>query len=377
MIPVRLYVGMLLFFLLAAPVSAHKPSDSYLTLTINESTIDGQWDIALRDLELAIGLDRDGNGALTWDEIRAKHDDIAAYSLSRLALTSGESQCPARATDHLIDHHTDGAYAVLRFSAECPHAIDRLDVHYNLLFDLDPQHKGLLKLQNGEQTSTAIFSPEHSRQQFDSSQSSHVAQFIDYLQHGVWHIWIGFDHILFLLSLLLPAVLVLRNKQWRSSDSFKSSFIDVLKIVTAFTIAHSLTLSIAALGIVELPSRWVESAIAASVIIAALNNLFPLFHRERWVAAFVFGLIHGFGFATVLADLGLPQSALIRALVGFNIGVELGQIAIVALFLPLAYALRKTSAYRYVILNGGSVMIALIASIWLIERAFEVQLLMT
>jgi hypothetical protein len=370
----KFYLWMLLG-LLCFPVHAHKPSDSYVSLAVNESTVTGQWDIALRDLEFAIGIDRDGNGELTWDEIRSRHDDIAAYSLSRLTLSSGGSNCPASATDHLIDHHTDGAYAVVRFNAECPNAIETLDVHYNLLFDIDPQHKGLLKLQNGSNVSTAIFSPEHSRQQFSSSQASPFAQFIDYLWHGVWHIWIGFDHILFLLSLLLPAVLVLHNKKWQSSDSFKASFIDVLKIVTAFTVAHSITLSIAALGVVELPSRWVESAIAASVIVAALNNLVPVFHKQRWIAAFAFGLIHGFGFASVLADLGLPQSTLVLTLVGFNIGVELGQIAIVAVFLPVAFAIRKTLAYRYVVLNGGSTVIMGIASIWLIERVFEVQVL--
>jgi hypothetical protein len=364
-----------LFLLLSLPVYAHKPSDSYLTLKVNENTIDGQWDIALRDLELAIGLDQDGNGELTWNEVRSKHDDIAAYSLSRLNLSAGQSQCAARATEHLIDHHTDGAYAVLRFSAECPQTIDDLAVHYNLLFDLDPQHKGLLKLQTSEHTSTAIFSPERNRQQFDALKAGRFEQFIEYLKHGVWHIWIGFDHILFLISLLLPAVLVLSNKKWQSSESFKASFIDVLKIVTAFTIAHSITLSMAALGLVQLPSRWVESAIAASVIIAALNNLFPVLHRGRWIAAFVFGLIHGFGFASVLADLGLPQSALVLALVGFNVGVELGQIAIVAVFLPAAYALRRTSAYRYVMLNGGSIVIVLIASVWLVERAFDVGII--
>lgn len=376
MIGARFQIWLLFLFLfLALPAHAHKPSDSYLSLQVNENIIQGQWDIALRDLEMAVGLDQDGNGELTWDEIRARHDAIAAYALSRLQLTAGESQCPARATEHLIDHHTDGAYAVLRFRAECLEPIENLAIQYNLLFDIDPQHKGLLKLQVGESTSTAIFSPDKKRQQFDAVKVSVLSQFVEYVKHGVWHIWIGFDHILFLLSLLLPAVLVLNNRKWQSSDSFRASFFDVLKIVTAFTIAHSITLSIAALGFVQLPSRWVESAIAASVIIAALNNLFPILHRGRWVAALFFGLIHGFGFASVLADLGLPQSALVPALVGFNLGVEFGQIAIVALFLPAAYVLRKTAAYRYVMLNAGSTAIVLIASIWLVERVFDVGII--
>jgi hypothetical protein len=364
-----------LLWLGSLPAFAHKPSDSYLALSIAENRISGQWDIALRDLDMAIGLDRDDNGELTWDEIRAKHSDIAAFALARLALSSEGRNCPLNVTQHLVDHHSDGAYAVLRLAGECAGDIESIGIDYRLLFDLDPQHKGLLKLASPEHVTTAIFSPERAKQQFVLAEPSMLAQFIDYLKHGVWHIWIGFDHILFLLSLLLPAVLVYHARKWHASDSFKASFIDVLKIVTAFTVAHSITLTLAALGIVALPSRWVEAAIAASVVIAALNNVFPLFQGRRWVAAFVFGLIHGFGFASVLADLGLPQSALVLALLGFNLGVEIGQLAIVAVFLPLAYALRKTWFYQRLVLLAGSVLIALIAAVWFVERAFDLQLI--
>lgn len=350
---------------------AHKPSDSYLAIKIVENRLEGQWDIALRDLELAVGIDQNGNGELTWDEIRARHADIAAYALSRLSLNSDSSACPAKPIGHLIDHHTDGAYAVLRFEAECSNPVSALEVNYRLLFDLDPQHRGLLRLDHRDETMTAIFSPERPKQQFGESESSRFNQFIAYLKHGVWHIWIGFDHILFLLALLLPAVLVLNKRNWQPSPSFKASFIDVLKIVTAFTVAHSITLTLATLGIVQLASRWVESAIAASVLIAALNNVFPVFQSRRWMAAFAFGLIHGFGFATVLGDLGLPQSALLLALVGFNVGVELGQLAIVAAFLPIAYAVRKTWFYHRIVLIAGSILIAFISAVWLIERAFD------
>jgi hypothetical protein len=366
-----------LLWLCSSPGHAHKPSDSYLTLAVAENKIDGQWDIALRDLELAIGLDLDGNGELTWDEIRSKHADIAAYALARLALSGKDGNCPATVTQHLIDNHTDGAYAVLRFSALCDGIIDSIAVHYQLLFDLDPQHKGLLKLESPGKVATAIFSPDRAKQQFVLAETGKLGQFIDYLKHGVWHIWIGFDHILFLISLLLPAVLIYTARKWQASDSFKTSALDVLKIVTAFTVAHSITLTLAALEMVALPSRWVESAIAASVVIAALNNVFPLFLGRRWVAAFVFGLIHGFGFASVLADLGLPQSALLVALLGFNVGVEIGQLAIVSVFLPLAYLFRKTWFYQKAVLVAGSIMIALIAAIWLIERAFDLQLIST
>lgn len=160
----------------------------------------------------------------------------------------------------------------------------------------------------------------------------------------------------------------------KEAQTLRAAFIDVLKVVTAFTLAHSLTLTLASLQVLALPSRWVESAIAASVVLAAVNNLFPLFRGRRPLAAFVFGLIHGFGFAGVLADLGLPQGALVLSLAGFNVGVELGQLAIVAVFLPLAFLTRRTWFYRQ-LMTTGSVAIALIAGVWLFERAFDMKVL--
>lgn len=368
----RVLIALALLLGAAVPASAHKPSDSYLTLAVDGKTVRGQWDIALRDLEFAIGVDGNGDGQLTWDEIRAQHQAIAAYALARLTIAG----CPVTAGEQLIDHHTDGAYTVLRFTAACSVAPSRLEVGYRLFADTDPQHKGLLKITANGATRTAIFGVDKPDQTVAlAGASSRVGEFIDYVKHGVWHIWIGFDHILFLLSLLLPAVLVWGGARWEKAPDFRSAAIDVLKIISAFTLAHSVTLSLAALGLVSLPSRWVESAIAASVVIAALNNIVPIVHGKRWIAALVFGLIHGFGFASVLADLGLPQGSLALALVGFNVGVELGQVAIVAVFLPLAYVARDSWFYRRVVLVGGSAVIALLAVVWLGERALDVELL--
>ncbi len=363
---------MLALALVAAPARAHKPSDSYLTLKVAGQQVDGQWDIALRDLDFALNLDQNGDGELTWDEIRSQHDAIATYALARLALTSGAAACPIVAGEQLIDNHTDGAYTVLRFRATCPTGGAALGVSYRLFADLDPQHKGLVKLEHDGATSTAIFSPEAARQELSLRAPGKLAQFLDYVKHGVWHIWIGFDHILFLLALLLPAVMA--PMAMKEAQTLRAAFIDVLKVVTAFTLAHSLTLTLASLGVLSLPSRWVESTIAASVLLAAVNNVYPLFRGRRPLAAFVFGLIHGFGFAGVLADLGLPQGALVLSLAGFNVGVELGQLAIVAVFLPLAFLTRRTWFYKQ-LMTTGSVLIALIAAVWLFERVFDMKVL--
>jgi hypothetical protein len=366
---------LLAWVLACAPALAHQPSDSYLNLEILGDRIEGRWDIALRDLDHALHLD-DGDGQLTWDEVRRRHPEIAAYALSRLKLGGAreDSDCATAATTQLIDRHSDGAYTVLQFTVRCPAAIDALQVDYRLFADLDPQHRGLLQVKGHGQRLNAILGGDQATRTFTLTASGSWGAMVDYVKHGVWHIWIGFDHILFLVSLLLPAVLVRRPDGWEGADGFRSSSVEVLKVVTAFTAAHSITLSCAALGLVALPSRWVESAIAASVAIASLNNLFPIVQGRRWVAAFVFGLLHGFGFASVLGDLGLPPGAMAASLFGFNLGVELGQLAIVAAFLPLAYLVRSTWFYRRVVLGGGSVAALLLALAWFTERAFDVRL---
>ena len=361
-----------------ASAQAHKPSDSYLTLRVAGSAVDGRWDIALRDLDHALGLDSDQDGRITWGEVKAKRTAIAAYALARLRLASGSAPCPARFRELLIDDHSDGAYAVLRFTATCRTAPQALGVDYRLFFDLDPQHRGLLHLESGSASRAAIFGIEQPDQSFALGEASHWQQFLDYLLEGVRHIATGFDHLLFLLSLLLPAVLIRpawHRQGWQPVASFGTAFLEVVRVVSAFTAAHSLTLALAALNIVSLPARWVESAIALSVVLAALNNLWPLVYERRWVIAFLFGLIHGFGFASVLVDLGLPPGSLLLALLAFNLGVELGQLAIVGLFFPGAYLLRATRVYQGVFVATGSAAIVLIAALWLVQRAFNLRLL--
>lgn len=351
---------------------AHKPSDSYLTLKVDGDRIDGQWDIALRDLDFALGLDANQDGAITWGEVKAKHAAIAAYALSRLTLGPQSAPCSTTVTGHLIDNHSDGAYEVLRFTAGCAAAPKVLAVDYRLFADIDPQHRGLLKLEAYAATRAAVLGSDAPAQRFTLGELSKWEQFLDYGNEGVWHIWTGFDHILFLLSLLFPAVLVRSRNSgeiWQPAPSFRAAFIDVLKVVTAFTLAHSITLSLAAFDVIRLPSRLTESVIAASIIVGALNNVFPLVTEARWRIAFAFGLLHGFGFAAVLSDMGLPRGARLLSLVAFNLGVEAGQLAVVLAIMPVAYALRASRLYQRAIMPWGSTAIAGLALVWFVQRA--------
>jgi len=362
----------LLIWLSVAPALAHKPSDSYLSIEIRQHVVDGQWDIALRDLDYAIGLDDNADGQITWGELQRRHDAVAAYGLAHLAISADGLPCLNRVTGHLVDKHSDGAYAVLRFAVLCEAMPRVLAIRYRLFFDLDPSHRGLLRLQYQGDTQTAVFSPEQPGRRVElATPSSSWREFTEFLKEGVWHIWTGYDHILFLISLLLPSVVLRDERYWQPVMHFRRAFFEVLKIVTAFTVAHSITLSLAVLGIVNLPSRWVESAIAASVLLAALNNSYPLVSKRLWLVAFGFGLIHGLGFAGVLNDLGLPDGSLAVALVGFNLGVEAGQFTIVSVFLPPAFLLRRSWFYRRLTLNFGSLLIAAIALFWLLDRSLD------
>jgi hypothetical protein len=358
---------------LLSPAAAHKSSDSYLSLRLNGRELIGQWDVALRDLDYALGLDSNNDGIITWGELRSLQAPIASYLLSRLTFQSDGKPCAARVIGHLVDDHSDGAYEVLQFAADCVERPQTLQIGYEFFFDLDPQHRGLLRFEANGQTHTALLSPSQKTWRFEGGSASSIRTFADYFKEGVWHIWTGFDHILFLCALLLPAVLSQRAGRWIGVTDFGEAFRNVLKIVTAFTLAHSITLSLAVLGFISLPSRLVESAIALSLIAAALNNLRPVVQDRLWVVAFGFGLVHGLGFANVLAELGLPAGALAVALVSFNLGVEAGQLVIASAILPLAYLCRHWWFYPRIVLGAGSCGIVAVASVWLVERSLNLK----
>lgn len=373
---VALAVAALVFFVTGRAL-AHKPSDSYLTLEVDGAAVHARWDIAVRDLDYALDLDRDGNGKITWNELRQQEGELGSFALARLTLRSGDAACETKIGEGgiAVAAHSDGTYAVFRLEVKCPTPIASLGVDYRLFFDIDPQHRGIARIDSGGASRTQTFSKDDHDVHLTLASEGRSRQLGAIVKQGIFHIWTGYDHVLFLLALLLPSVLKRDGREWQPLPRLRPALTDVLRIVTAFTVAHSITLSLAALGVVTLPSRLVESAIAASVVLAAVNNVTPILRQDRWMAAFLLGLMHGFGFSSTLMDLDLPRSNLVLTLFGFNLGVEIGQLAIVAVFVPLAYAARKSVAYRKVALVGGSIAIALLALVWFVERAFAVKLI--
>jgi hypothetical protein len=363
-----------LLTMLSFSAMAHKPSDSYLSISNEAQQSHGQWDIALRDLETAIGLDTNNDGEITWQELHEQQAIVTDYVLNRLVISNTEQLCVLNPTDFKVDEHSDGHYAVVYFKIDCPNSGPQFNINYQLFFDFDRQHRGLLKLNSNNTIVTHIFSPEQPDYQFnDNTHSQPLQELLSFSYEGLQHIWKGYDHILFLLSLILPAALTREYREWQAKLTLRSVFTDVLKIVSAFTLAHSITLSLTALHYIVLPSRWIESAIAASVVLAALNNIFPRFMAQRTWFAFGFGLIHGMGIAGVLLDLGLPDTHRLYGLLGFNLGVEAGQMLIVSALLPLIIVLSRRDYYAKYILKPASSGIMTIGMIWLLERSLDFQ----
>ena len=409
---------------------AHKPSDSYLTLTAQaDARVDVVWHVALRDLDGELALDANEDGRLTWGEVRSRWQEMLRFVRPHLRLSHAGEACTvveaSEAPPALVEH-TDGQYAVFAWSQRCALPSGQpwagVDLAYSLFALSDPTHRGIVRWRRQAQGAQASelgvvvlggAHPTHAQtwQVLDASVSAgevgpvppvgatvspSVAaapalgapragrpeawvQVLRTVREGVDHIASGTDHVLFLVSLLLVSV-------WRRGDvsvwarpmgdwvaraHWRSATGEVLRLVTAFTVAHSLTLALATFGVLSPPSRWVESLIALSVLVAAVDNLWPILRGPRWVVVFVFGLVHGFGFAGAMQDLGLSAGDLAWPLLGFNLGVELGQLMLVVLVLPLACALRRTTFYRMGVVLPGSAAIAGMALVWLIERSTD------
>ena len=356
--------------------AAHSSSNSYLTLYALNDQLTLRVDIHLRDIDLIFDLDTNRDGQVTWGEVQMRSSELSNWLDQGLQISASGINCSLSKVDLQVSQLADGNYLSAQWFPKCPIITDiantNFTLRYNLIFQQDSLHRGLLKIDLPNLQSSALLSPERPETQVSLVESGTLRVFGRYIIEGIWHIWIGIDHILFLISLLLLAPLQtsrLRITQWSAAQQARPVMLDVLAVVTAFTLAHSITLGLTVLKWFTPPTNLVEFAIALSVVLAAMNNLLGINSLKRWRLAFIFGLIHGFGFANVLLDLGLPANAIVAALGGFNIGVELGQLVIVLVFLPLAWLLRRTFLYRWLVVVGGSIVIILIGTYWILERS--------
>ena len=352
---------------------AHKSSDSYLQIEAGPGGLTLRWDIALRDLDIALDLDADGDGKLTWGEIRAAWPRIESYATARLAIDG----CALHPGERALERRNDGAYAVLYLSSAC--ALPAVPViRYSLFAEVDPTHRGIAKVQRpGQEIALSVLDPSRAAPPGTAAAAAEAAapSRWQFLEEGIRHILTGYDHVLFLLCLLLPAVMRRSDGRWQPVERLSQAILPVAGIVTAFTLAHSITLALAALELVSLPSWFIEPAIAVTIVLAALDNVRPIFPVRRIVVTFFFGLIHGFGFASVLAELNLPTADFAWALLQFNLGLETGQLLVVVVATAVLFGLRHWARYRAIVIRGGSWVAMAIASLWFMERVLDFKLL--
>lgn len=368
MMRILLLIIFIPIIIFSASASAHQLSTAYANLHINDQgLIAGEWQLRLYDLEQAIGVDSDGDGKLRWRELQSRADSVNQYLANQLIIQRAESNCTLILSDEWkIDSHFNESYLQIPLRAQCT-LTGAIRVNYNAFFKEDAEHKLLLNLSSDNATSSRVLSDSQREIHWDVASGSVWTTLGEFIYQGIVHIWIGIDHILFLLSLLLTCVLVRRGNQWFAQASVRRIVINTTWIVTAFTLAHSITLSATALGLINFSSRWIEVGIAISVLLVALNNIFPLFTRLGWLT-FAFGLLHGMGFAGILGELGLPADQQLLTVLAFNVGVEIGQMAIVLLLLPLFIFVRNQIWYARYALTGTSIVIALVAMQWVVER---------
>lgn len=364
--------------------AAHQQGESYIFFSITDDALTGRFEAILSDIDRMVRIDADGNGEISEPEFLASSNEIYRFFEARTTISDGTTTYPISSSGFGILPTPQGEFGQIEFSVDGLSPVpDSLQISYLPLIDAGaPNHGGYGVIENNTRTGV-VDNESHIALFFDANGSPETLStisdpwhkiFVEFIKQGVLHIWFGFDHVLFLITLLLPAVLVLRSSQWAPVGEFKTAFMNVVKIATVFTISHTITLSLAALGIVTLPVTLVEAVIALSIAIVALGNMFPVFHNRVLLIVFIFGLFHGFGFANVLEPLGLVPSAKAVGLLAFNIGVELGQIAIILVLFPILYALRNWSGYPFAALKLGSVAIILMASFWIVERTAPVFL---
>jgi hypothetical protein len=274
---------------------------------------------------------------------------------------NGEADCPPTARALGFDDRSDGFFAVTRIDYECKRTATDLAIRYDLFFDLDPMHQGLARITlPGEPERQHVFRGAARELRLDRPVTlfEHLR---DYLLLGMEHIFTGYDHLAFLFGLLLVA----------TSRGLRSGLRYILGVVTAFTVAHSVTLISAGLGLVRLPARIVEPAIALSIAYVAVENLLVKEPKHRWLLTFGFGLVHGFGFASVLSEIGLPPSGVVPSLVSFNVGVELGQLTVVAMVAPILLWLVPRYKLSARLRTAGSVALLAFSTLWFFERVLQ------
>ena len=360
----------LLFILATVPAHSHSGSTAYLELTQDHHQASGAYWLALKDLHTAVGLDADGDGNIRFNEVKAQTSAIQQFAASNLSAFAGEEACTVQWGVLALSKLDDGIYARLPVTIACQENLQLNGLVYSGLFDFDTSHRLIGKITQADVTRTVLFSPSEQQLTWQFTGSTWLNTLTTYVEQGVIHILVGYDHLLFLLALLVPIVFASgrdKNAQSERRDLRQLST-SLLKVVTAFTLGHSVTLIAASVFGITPPIAWVETIIAVSVVVAGLNIVVPFFREACWKVAATFGLVHGFGFASVLAELALDSGHLFLSLLSFNLGVEIGQLFVVLMATPLLLLLANGAWIPTLARYGAAGVAACIGTLWVIER---------
>jgi HupE / UreJ protein len=372
---------------------AHRGSDAYLQVALNRQRVQIVVELSVRDLDSVFAFAPAQETMVRWQDIDTQRSQLIEYVRAGVQvsgcvlepnLADEDANSGRPQTQPYPVERSDGISLQFDIRFTCSeNQSESHKLHYALIFERNAEHRALVTVRAGGEISNAgpgvnlgeqISVLDRKTRELElvpEAPLSAWATLRSMLRDGFLHILNGPDHLAFLLVLLLPSVLLARRFSQRTEPqtSLRAVLVDVAKVVTAFTVAHSFTLSASALDLVVLPSQLVETTIALSVMLAAINNVSQKVAMHRWPIAFILGLIHGFGIAGTLDDASLRGSNKALALLGFNVGVELGQLACVAVLVPLLFALRKHRLYQPVVVVLGSLLIFVVATVWALERA--------
>jgi hydrogenase/urease accessory protein HupE len=368
---------LVLLLLVANPskIFAHAYSSSFTNIDFTDERTELSFSIdALSIIELVESMDENKNGIIEKSELKNEEHHLEELIHSTIVIDKDNQQQEAELHEMKIEKKDNTEYVTFKFHYPPffpGDTITLMDGFY--VNDSKTNYINLLSAKNRGETSQSVLQGDNRNwtillteaqveqgvegKERETTQDPHMVTtekpWASFFNLGMLHILTGYDHLLFLLALLLR----------------KQTFKQYAAIITSFTIAHSITISLAVLGIVDLPSRFIEATIAFSICYVAAENLFRKEINYRWGLTFIFGLIHGLGFANILKEMNIPKSQLVSSLLSFNIGIEVVQLLLVILFLPLLTFIQRLP-YSKTIVQIGSIIIILLGGFWFLERVF-------
>lgn len=368
-----------------APAAAHTTEQPYLYLFLEPARIDGRVELAIGDVGEVLGLDVSGTDEEIELTLRRNRDVLTSYVVDHLTIGVGGETFAMVFGEVDLFREAPGslAFAVVQFDVQNPppEPPTALDVTFDPFFSEVPGRDGLLLHRGGyearefvaEKELLVTFTDGDRQQSIDLGSRGVGANIASSITLGIDHIKTGPDHILFVLALLLPSVLIHRDR-WHPIAGVGGAFWRVLKIATFFTLAHSITFTLAGMGWLPTPpAKIVESIIALSIAATALHNIRPVVPNREWSLSFIFGLFHGMGFASLVSELDVSRSSQLLSLLGRNIGIEIGQVVVICLLFPALFMLRRTPVYPP-LLTLFSLALTALALLWTVERIWEIDL---